>query len=421
MKVQIVSIGDEVVSGVVPDTNASYLSLRLEELGAEVIGHRAVRDRLSDAVEALRAAAEAADVVVVTGGLGPTPDDITREAACELLGVEPVRNERALELLTEFFRQRGRTPSQNNLRQTMLPSRTELLANHSGTACGFVARSAEARLFFLPGVPAEMASMFREEVAPRLRELIGESAVATRLISLMGVPESEVSARLEDVMIRGSNPEVGTLAKTGFIQVRIVARAERMQQAEDRVREVVEKVRERFGRQVASETGEEPHQVVARMLIERGRTLAVAESCTGGLIADMLTGVPGISAALLEALVCYGNASKVNRLRVPAEQIEAHGAVSAEVAAAMASGVRETAGADIGLSVTGIAGPSGGVPAAPGRKAKPVGLVYLALADENGIVTMERVFPGDRAQVRRRAALAALDGVRLRLSEPRDG
>ena len=415
MNAQIVSIGNEVTGGAIADTNAAWLAQRLEELGATVTRHVAVRDVLPEIVEALEKASSSADVVIVTGGLGPTPDDLTRQAACDLTGRRLVPDARAEEMLAEFFRRRGRTPHPSNLKQASLPEDAALLANPRGTAAGFSVEHNGARLFFMPGVPAEMKGMFADQVVPRLREGASGPVAFCRLISLFGVPESEVGAALADLMKPGANPEVGTMAKAGLIVVRILARASGAQAARSLADEAAAQVRERFGAHVVSVEGDSLAQAVAKLLLEGGTTIALAESCTGGMLAGMLTDVPGISKSFLEGVVAYSNAAKIGRLGVPARLIEAHGAVSREVAEAMATGIRGLSGADIGVSVTGIAGPGGTIPAAADRRAKPVGLVHLALADRKGIISREVRFSGDRTQVRTRAAMTALDMIRRRL------
>ena len=417
MRAQIVSVGNEVVGGAVADTNAAWLARRLEAMGATVLAHRAVRDMLGEIVQALRDAASAADAVIVTGGLGPTADDLTREAAAELTGSSLVPHEGARRMLEEFFRRRGRAPHPTNLKQASLPEGATWLPNPRGTAAGFALEHGRARLFFLPGVPSEMEGMFNDEVAPRLESLLAGAGGCCRSVTLFGVPESEVGAALGDLMARGANPEVGTMAKTGVIVVRIVARGDHPEAARALADQTVQRVRALFGEHVVGEDVESLAEIVGRRLIAMGRTIALAESCTGGLIAAMLTDVPGISASLMEGVVAYANEAKVRRLGVPAALLQEHGAVSREVAEAMAGGVRAASGADIGLAVTGVAGPGGATPAREGRPAKPIGLVHLALADERGIISAQAQFAGDRGQVRTRAALAALDMVRRRLME----
>jgi len=416
-RVEILSVGNEVVGGAVADTNAAWLAGHLEALGLEVVGHRAVRDRRPEIVAALEAAAAASDVVVVTGGLGPTPDDLTREAAADAVGRRLVPSPDAETALRAFFRRRGREAHPSNLKQATVPEGAAVLPNRRGTAAGFALAHRGSRFFFLPGVPAEMRGMFDDEVAPRLRGQGSDGAACCRQVPLFGVPESEVGARLKDLMARGANPEVGTLAKTGLIVVRILARGPDDASAAVLADRTAAEVRRRFGEHVVAEEGDSLPEAVVGELLRSGRTLAVAESCTGGLVAKMLTDVPGVSAGLLEAVVAYSNAAKVRRLDVPERLLATHGAVSREVAEAMARGVRAGSGANLGLAVTGIAGPGGAVPAARGRAAKPVGLVYLAAADERGIVSEEARLGGHRAQVRTRAAMMALDLLRRRLRE----
>ena len=415
MNAEILSVGNEVVGGAIADTNAAWLSQQLDAMGLTVVRHAAVRDELPEIVAALAAACRGADVVVVTGGIGPTPDDLTREAVAELTG-RPLRTDPdAEEMLRGFYRRLGREPHPSNLKQAAIPEGGEALINRCGTAAGLTCTHNGARLFVTPGVPREMVAMFEADIRPRLDALVDGLAAACRELTLFGVPESDVGAALHDLMQRGANPEVGTMARTGFITVRIVARGQTPQAAAALADDTAASVSRTFGDSVVSDRGEDLPAAVARLLIDSGTTIALAESCTGGMVAAMLTDAPGISRCLLEGIVAYTNDAKSRRLGVPADLIEAHGAVSAPVAEAMARGICESAGADIGIGITGIAGPGGAVPQAPGRPGKPVGLVHLACAHKDGIVLEEGHFAGDRRMVRTRAALAALNMVRLHL------
>lgn len=417
MNAEIVSIGNEVVGGAVADTNAAWLARELESLGICVERHTAARDELAQIKDVLAGACERADAVLVTGGLGPTPDDLTREALAELTGRPLVRHPEGEAKLLGFYRARGRDPHPSNLKQATLPEGAQAMVNDRGTATGFICTHTGARVYVMPGVPTEMKGMFDDCIRPALRTQAHGSAAALREIVLFGVPESDVGGTLHDMMQRGANPEVGTMAQMGTITVRIVGRGDTHDTATQCADDTAATVCNLFGDHVVSHAGETMAEVVARMLLESETTLALAESCTGGMVAEMLTAVPGISAALLEGIVSYSNAAKINRLGVPEALIAKHGAVSRPVAEAMAAGVRQRSGADIGVGITGIAGPGGAVPAQEGRPEKPVGLVHLACADKNGIVVQEQRFPGDRRRVRTRAALTALNMVRLRLME----
>lgn len=405
----IISIGDEVVCGLVPDTNASHLARKLEEMGAFVKKHFAVRDELSDIKNALAATSEISDIVMVTGGLGPTADDLTREAMAELTGNKLMVEPRAERKLREFFERRGRRLHPANLKQATMPEGAEPLLNDRGTAAGFRMKYKCADFFFMPGVPAEMVHMFDAQVAPCLKERLSGCSRYTRSLVVMGVPESDLGAMLSDLMERGRNPEVGTMAQTGQIRVRVTGRGGGGDDIRPLVDSTLDVVRRRLGEAVAAEDGVELQEVVAGLLKKSGKKLAVAESCTGGMVASALIDVPGISDSFLEGIVAYSNEAKILRLGVPRELIERNGAVSEEVATAMARGLRERCGADISLAITGIAGPGGGTPE------KPVGLVYIALSDDKGEECARNLIPGQRGQIRERATKTALNMLRLRL------
>jgi nicotinamide-nucleotide amidase len=409
MNAEIVSIGNEVVYGVIADTNAAYLAARLEDLGATVIAHRAARDFEDEIVAALAAACRSAELVLVTGGLGPTLDDVTREAAAKLAGVELVEDRRASEMLHSFFRARHRAPHPVNLKQATIPNGSTYLPNRHGTAAGFAMSHGNSTLFFMPGVPREMKMMFEDEVVPRLRETLPESGNFRRTLLAIGLGESDLGAKLGDLMQRGRNPEVGTMVQGGIIGVRIIARAADARTAREMVETDIRRIREILGPFIISDDETTLPFAVAKLLEEKGRTIAIAESCTGGLISGMMTEVPGISRFFLEGVVAYSNEAKTEILRVPEAVLERHGSVSVETAKAMAAGVRDRADADIGIAVTGIAGPGGGTPQ------KPVGMVCFALADDGGVIAREERFGGNRSEIRDRAAKYALNLVRLRL------
>ncbi len=409
MNAEIVSIGNEVVAGVIADTNAAYLAARLEELGAAVVAHRAARDFENEVIAALKAACESAQLVFVTGGLGPTLDDLTREAAAKLAGVDLIEDERAAAMLRSFFAARNRVPHPINLKQATIPKGATYLPNHYGTAAGFSMEFHGTTLFFMPGVPREMKAMFEDEIVPLLREKLPGSGNCRRTLLVMGMGESDLGAKLGDLMQRGRNPEVGTMVHGGIIAVRIVAREQDARVAQQKAEADVARIREVLGLSIISEDESTLPFAVARLLEEKGRTIAIAESCTGGLISGMITEVPGISRFFLEGVVAYSNEAKMEILGVPEPLLEKHGSVSTEAAAAMATGIRNRSGAEIGISVTGIAGPGGGTPQ------KPVGVVCFALADDAGVIAREERFGGNRNEIRDRAAKYALNLLRLRL------
>jgi nicotinamide-nucleotide amidase len=406
----ILSIGRELVSGLTLDRHAQAISSALIALGVQVLRHLTLNDDVDAIAEAFRAAGADADLVVATGGLGPTLDDCTRDALARAMGVPLEESAAAREHLYAWAKARGRVLSQSNLVQTRLPRGAATLPNPVGTALGIEARLGGARVFVMPGVPTEMHQMLADEVLPRLASAQGARVTRVRTVRTFGLPESQLGERLADLMAPRRHPQVGTAVHGGMIDVHIYATGAPPEV--DRLLEIdARAVRERLGASVFAEGDEHMEDAVAGLLAGRRATVAVAESCTGGLIAAKLVNVPGISRWLLEGVVAYSNASKVRTLGVPEDLIGRHGAVSEEVARAMAEGIRRRSGADFALGVTGIAGPEGGT------AEKPVGTVWTALADAAATQAAREVFTGDRALVRERAANYALNMLRLRLIE----
>jgi len=408
--IEIISIGSELMAGRIADTNAAYLSDQLNRAGLTVTRHTAVGDRREHILHVLRAAADRADTVIITGGIGPTPDDITRHAVAEMCDVTLVEIPQALQNLRAIFARLGRKPSKSNFVQASIPETAQLIPNPAGTASGFRIRHRGCTFFVLPGVPGEMKRMFTDSVLPELRKHDRKSVII-KCIQAYGLGESVIGERLRDLMGEHRNPEVATQAREGVITIRVTAKGTDEIEAEARLTPALNRIRKRLGEVVFAEGEISLAHAVAGLLEKTNVTLALAESCTGGELAARLTDVPGISRFFLEAAVTYGNEAKTRRLGVPASLIQRHGAVSEPVANAMALGMRKRSHADIALAITGIAGPSGG------SKTKPVGLVYIALADESGATVEEARFAGDRAQVRNRAVKRALNRLRLYLTE----
>jgi nicotinamide-nucleotide amidase len=401
---ETISSGDEIIRGRSIDTNAPWMAERAAREGVLRTRHTVVGDDPAALARAFLDAGGRADLVVVTGGLGPTEDDYTRRAAADALGVELEFEEAVFAAMEERFRSRGLTMAARNRVQAFFPAGSRVLRNPLGTAAGFRIEIGGAELFFLPGVPREMEVMFSEHVLPALRRegITG----AYRAISTFGKPEAFVDEVTADIQHR-AGLSVGLTAVYGRIRVTVqttgpdaVARAD---EAEAELRAVLQPY------VLEADTLEAS---VAALLARRNFTLATAESCTGGLIGSLLTDVPGISAHYLGGVVAYADSAKRSLLGVPAPLLAEHGAVSEPVARAMAEGVRRLLGADLGVSVTGIAGPGGGTPD------KPVGTVYFAVAGPEGERAVRRRFPGDREFVRRFSANIALDLVRTSLRKP---
>ncbi len=406
MNAVILAVGNELISGATVDTNSAYLSERLARRGIAPVRHVVVGDDAEAIAAAVTEAAGSADVVIVTGGLGPTADDLTRQGLAAAMGTELREDPRQAERIGAFFAVRGREMKPSNRAQALVPIGAEPIDNDGGTAPGIAARLGAAVVFALPGVPPEMEAMFETAVLPRLPRA---GSIAVRRIHCFGTGESDIGERIADLMAPGANPAVGTTAKAGVITVRINAAGASEEAAGAAADAVAAEVRRRLGTLVFGEGDQTLAAAVGEALRSARQTLAAGESCTGGMIGEMITSVAGASDYFLGGVVAYSNEAKVRLLGVPAAEVEARGAVSEPVAAAMATGACRRFGADWGLAVTGIAGPAGGSPD------KPVGLVYVGLAGPGGAAVQRHVFPGDRQQVRRRSALAALNHLRLAL------
>jgi nicotinamide-nucleotide amidase len=432
MIVEIITIGDELLRGEIVDSNKAFLSDRLLDLGIECHYHTSVRDTAEDMSDAFLRAVSRCDVVLVSGGLGPTRDDLTAAVLARTLGREMLLDEASLETIREFFRRLGREMSENNAKQAYFPSGAEVLDNPVGTAPGFAIEQDGALIFCLPGVPREMKRMMDDQVLPRLvaREAAlekgrrgsgngsasgaGALAVPARpalrcaLLRTFGMGESALDHELADIGV-GQGVELGFRTSFPDNYLRPTARAATAEEAEARLAGLCRAIRERLGSLVYGEGDESMEWVVGQLLRERGKTLCVAESCTGGLIAERITEVSGSSDYFSGGVAAYSNASKTALLGVSEALLREHGAVSGPVAAVMAEGGRARFGSDVAISTTGISGPGGGT------EEKPVGLVFVALADDQGTHTERFVFPLDRHRHRILTAQVALDWVRRRL------
>jgi nicotinamide-nucleotide amidase len=410
MKAEVVSIGSELTSGQSLDTNSQWLSQRLAEMGIAVGWHTTIADDLEDNIEVFRIASQRAGLVFTSGGLGPTQDDLTREALARLAGVDLVLDQNSLEHIQQMFAHfRRRMPERNRV-QAMLPRGAEPIPNAKGTAPGIWMRLGECLLVAVPGVPSEMFAMFASEVKPRLERLgLGGGVLVQRKINCFGAGESAVEQKLLDLTRRGHVPEVGITVSDASISLRILAHAATPVEATKQIEPVEHIIRERLGLLVFGEEEEDLQHVVGRILATRGLSVATAESVTGGLVAHRLAQVPGASDWLLGGIVSYTDAVKADWLGVPRELIEAHGAVSQEVAQAMAIGCRERFRSNFAVSTTGIAGPGGGTPG------KPVGLVYAGLAWHGGVAWQSLNWTGTREQIQSRTAKLALNQLRLQL------
>jgi nicotinamide-nucleotide amidase len=405
--VELLATGDELLTGQVTDTNSVWLMDRLWELGLMVRRKTLVGDDRADLAAALRELSARSDLVVVSGGMGPTEDDLTAEVVASVLGVPLELHAPSLQAIEERFRRFGRVMTPNNAKQARFPRGAEVLPNRFGTAPGFQVRMGRAEVVCLPGVPLEYRGLLDETVLPRLAARLG-TVPAARVLKLFGVPESHADDAMRPVMDDPGNAGVrfGYRAHWPEVHVKWTVPGP---DAERRAEAIAERVRAIFGDAVFGEGKAELADLVVGRLAARGERVALAESCTGGLLAELLTRVPGASAVFDLGLVAYANAMKERFAGVPAALLAAHGAVSALVARALAEGARAAAGAAWGVGITGIAGPTGGT------EEKPVGTAHVALAGPAGTDAVHRVYRGDRDRIRRQAAFEALNLLRLAL------
>jgi len=405
MNAEIICIGTELLLGHTVDTNSAYLARELAELGINLFHKSTVGDNLNRIVSLLRQAWNRSDVLILSGGLGPTQDDLTREAVAELLG-EPLEfREEAWEEILSYFRKTGRSLPESNRRQAMFPASARMLSNRLGTAPGLFVECNDKYLFAFPGVPRELIGLWEEHGRPFLKRLLSETGhpvLTSKMIRMIGIGESAMEERVMDLIQNQTNPTIAPYVGKGDVLLRITARGNSEAENHRRIDEMYHRVQERLGEYIYGTDEETLEEVIGRQLTAKGWTLATAESCTGGLIGHRLTLVPGSSAYYLGGVVSYSNRLKTDLLQVPESILQEYGAVSEETARAMAEGVRLLTGADVGIGVTGIAGPDGGT------EMKPVGLVYYSVALSDKTVVEHRIFPYDRSGNKEAAAQAVL-------------
>lgn len=412
MRAEIISIGDELLIGQVINTNQAFIAEQLNSVGISVYRMTTVGDDEQAILASFQRASEEAEVVTVTGGLGPTHDDITRTAVCKFMNTDLVVDHQALENIKQLFARRGYALTSLNEDQARVPRGCTVIQNYLGTAPGYFFDRNGKYLIVMPGVPFEMKAMMEHFVIPYFQNKVSGLVIRHRTLKTTGIPESYLAERIGDVKELFGDQSGITLAYLPSplgVRLRITAKGTSNEEVQMKITAIEEKLRSKAGKYIYGADDEELEHVVGRLLTERKLKIAVAESCTGGLIADRITDVSGSSNYFERGLITYSNESKVSELGVPAELIQQHGAVSRELAEAMAYGVREKSAVDIGLSTTGIAGPTGG------SAEKPVGLVWIGYSDKQETFALKFNFGDQRRRVKERAAQAALELVRRRL------
>jgi len=409
MDAEIIAVGSELLTPHRHDTNSLYLTGKLNALGIEVRFKTVVGDDAERLAAVFRTALERSELIILMGGLGPTEDDINRQVVAEVLGRALHEVPEIIERIAARYARTGRQMPANNARQALVPEGAEWLPNKQGTAPGIWIEHEKKIVLLLPGPPRELEAMFEAQGLPRLKNLVSGNQIRTRVIKVAGLPESEVDQRIAPIYKPYANPSTTILSTAGAIEVHLRAHAPTAEQAEALLDELTDKIEPALGDHIFSTSGETLEEVVGMYLVMRQKTLATAESCTGGLLSERITRVAGSSEYFLGGAVCYSNEMKTRFAGVSPRLLETYGAVSKPVAQALAEGIRLKTRASIGLGITGIAGPGGGT------AEKPVGLVFIALADERGTEVREFRFPGDRERVRLLTSQFALEMLRRRI------
>lgn len=410
MKAEIIAVGTELLLGQINNTNTQWLSQRCAQLGLSVYHHQVVGDNLQRLVEAIQLASLRSEFVICTGGLGPTEDDITREALAKAHNIPLQEDEAHLAALRKRFSKFGGEMPVNNLRQAMLPLGAMAIPNELGTAPGVWYERKETTTILLPGPPQEMMAMFNKQIVPKLIEKMGSvQPIVSRSLRLLGIGESKCAERLNDIIRVQQSPTIAIYAHLGEIEIRLTAKGLTETQAKETIRPVECQITRRLARFIYGFDDDTLPKIVARLLLHQGKRIAIAESCTGGLLSAALTQLPGSSQYFERGIICYSNQSKQELCHVSPHIIEKHGAVSEACAIALAQGLLETTPVDITVSISGIAGPDGGT------DEKPVGTVFMAVATPNAVKAEQLLLHGDRHGIQQRAVKHALNLLRLSL------
>lgn len=408
MKAETIAVGSELLLGQIANTNAQIISKELQKIGIDVFFHTCVGDNEQRILGVLETAFQRSDVIIFTGGLGPTRDDLTKETVSSFLKLPLVTDEASLENIRRFFEMRGSAITPNNFKQALIPQGSHAVPNNNGTAPGVFVEHQGRIIVMLPGPPFEMEPMFHETVIPQLAKA-SNNVIFSKVMRFYGLGESSLEVQIQDLLEQQTNPTIAPLAKMGEVTLRLTAKAKSRSEALELIAPVEQKIMDKIGSYLYGYDDETPESIVAGLLSRQKKTISIAESCTGGLMTHMLTNVPGISQYLERGIVSYSNRSKMDLLGVDEAVLNRFGAVSSETAEQMAKGIRANSGTDIGVSITGIAGPGGGT------KAKPVGLVYIGYSCDDYTHTEEHRFWGTRQTIKARSANSALHLVRKNL------
>lgn len=408
MKAEIITVGTEILLGDILNTNCRYLSRELAAMGIEMYYQITVGDNEERLLKTLEESLNRSDIVICTGGLGPTEDDITKEVCAKYFGYKLELHKPSLDAMIERFKHMNRVPTKNNEKQAYFPKEAYILKNDNGTAPGCIMEKEGKMIVVLPGPPKEMESMFENYVKPYLSKLT-DDVIESEVLRIIGVGESKVENDILDIIDSQTNPTIATYAKGYECTLRITAKAKSVEEAKELIKPMSDEMKRRFGQSLYA-TGETSiEEVVAKMLVENNLKIAVAESCTGGMISASLINYPGISSVFMEGCVTYSNEAKMKSLGVKKETLDVYGAVSDKCAKEMASGVAARYNTNVGIATTGIAGPDGGT------DEKPVGLVYFGIYINGKVISKKYVFNGDRQGVRERATRTILNDLRLEL------
>ncbi|MGL5244644.1 MAG: competence/damage-inducible protein A [Sarcina sp.] len=405
MKAEILSVGTEILLGDIVNTNAQFISKELANLGVNVYHQSVVGDNEKRILKAFDDAFKQCDLVITTGGLGPTKDDLTKELAAQYLGKKLVLHKPSLDYINNYFKKLGKVPSENNKKQAYFPQDAIVMDNPNGTAPGAIMTEANKTIIVLPGPPSEMKPMFNNFVAPYLSSLT-DSILLSKTLRIFGIGESSMEKLVEDLIENQTNPTIAPYAKDVDVILRVTAKAKNEEEANKLIEPMEKEIRKRLGHNVYGEGETTLEDVVGKMLVDKNLTISTAESCTGGMLASTLINYPGISQVFIDGVITYSNEAKMKIIGVKKETLDNFGAVSEETAKEMAEGIAKLSGTKIGVSTTGIAGPGGGT------EEKPVGLVYVGLYINGEMKVKKFTFQGDRQKVRIRTVMNVLDWIR---------